>query len=946
MKRTLVSILLILALLVPLFLQPTDAADTELRGVWVSSVYNLDYPSKKDLSKEELKQEADAIIAYAEKCNLNAIFLQVRPCADSLYPSSVFPWSEYVSGTQGVAPDGGFDALKYFIQQAHKKEIQVHAWCNPYRVTKGSYETQEAALQSLAEWHPARKNPGYVRFYNGNLYFDPGIPEVRKLILDGTMEIVENYDVDGIHLDDYFYPGADFNDAETYQKYGAAYADIGDFRRASVNEMVSTLHKEIQSAKSTVSFGISPFGIWATSDKNSAGCDTKGGSSYYDHYADSRKWVKEGMVDYIAPQLYWPTGGTEGEFSALLSWWCDTVKGTKVKLYIGMGAYRMLEAKDSSSAWYGTTEIESQLRQISESSGASGVIYFRHGSLVANPAFTRLLEQGDLGKASDAPVQKLAVTRPDGTIKTPLSQFYFTGSSDRRSTLLVNGKTVARSSNGYFGVLLDLEPGKNTFTFQNGKKEVTRVVYRTTSGLMSPRVEEAYPSGTEYVLEGQALALQCAAPRTSKVSAIVGSQLISLKSQMDGTFAGRAVLGTAQDGGGKTGEGPDPSAARPLYVVEKHGFVSVQIAKGTVTTLPKDSKMTATVEQDLCDQLDQPDTSEGANGFLRKGMQANVTKVQNGYALLEGLGYAKLSDLSLQTGEALEPTKIMQYQVSQDEKNLTVQFMADSPTAAVASYQDNSFVVKVSPVEDAFVFEHELFSDVQVKVADNCATYTLTPAESIQAAGYTVERNEQGFALCIKKKPVKTGEKALSGITVMLDAGHGGEARGAVGVDAQTFEKQTNLETALALQKALENAGATVLMTRTDDTDLSLSDRVSACFERQPDVFLSLHSNSAEDNVDMSKLSGVGLYLKSGLAQPLADALAAEIGKLGRTTTCKNDSHLYVCRSEFTLSLLLENEYITSPNGFEVITSQSEREALCGSIVAALSQYFAAPNDA
>ena len=200
---------------------PCHGSELSLRGVFVSTVSNLDFPSSPGLSPEEMKGELDSILQNAQKAGLNSIFFQVRPCADALYPSSIFPYSRYLTGKQGQAPSESFDPLAYLTEQDQAQGMEVHAWINPYRVTQGVQgATKEACLSTLAETHPARKDPSLVIFHHGELYFDPALPQVRQLVADGVQEILENYPVDGIHLDDYFYPGTDFGDSASYAQYG------------------------------------------------------------------------------------------------------------------------------------------------------------------------------------------------------------------------------------------------------------------------------------------------------------------------------------------------------------------------------------------------------------------------------------------------------------------------------------------------------------------------------------------------------------------------------------------------------------------------------------------------------------------------------------------------------------------------------------------------------
>ena len=376
------KVIFCLTLLFLLLGLPVQAKQPEMRGVWVSSVYNLDYPSQKGLSAAQLRQEADAIIANAKSWGLNAIFLQVRPSGDALYRSDLVPWSGVVSGVQGQAPEGQFDPLGYFVEQCHAQGLELHAWLNPYRLTRTAAASREEAFGLLCEGHPARDLAEHVVFHDdGCLYYDPGKPEVRQHLLAVTREILENYEVDGIHLDDYFYPGGSFADSETYAAHGGDFADVGDFRREAVCQLVDGLHKLVREVRPEAVFGVSPAGIWATKYTMAMGADATGSQSYFDHFADSRRWVREGMVDYIMPQIYWEFGSPTSDFGALLEWWSDTVEGTDVDLYIGLAAYKSAEG-EAGTVWYGMDELQRQLDAVSADEQAAGLVFFRYGSLV------------------------------------------------------------------------------------------------------------------------------------------------------------------------------------------------------------------------------------------------------------------------------------------------------------------------------------------------------------------------------------------------------------------------------------------------------------------------------------------------------------------------------------------------------------------------------------
>lgn len=382
MKRSFRLLALVLAcvltLVTPAFAAGTPSASEEMRGVWVSSVYNLDYPSSPTTDPDKLKAEADEILDNCVKWGLNAVFLQVRPSGDALYKSDLFPWSKYLTGSVGTAPQDGFDPLEYWVEAAHKRGLDLHAWINPYRITRG----KDTEWNQLPSTHPAKMNPDWVvKYSDGNYYFNPGIPEVRDLVTRGAVEIVQNYDVDGLHMDDYFYPGTDFNDAATYQKYGSSFSNIADFRRDSVNQLVAQLDTAVHNIDPDIQFGISPSGIWANKSTDPRGSNTNGSEHYVSSYADSLYWIENGLVDYIIPQIYWEIGHKLADFATLADWWNDAVAGSDVHLYIGMGAYRC--ADNPTGVWTTTDPLFDSLAYLENKDNVGGCVFFRYGSIPA-----------------------------------------------------------------------------------------------------------------------------------------------------------------------------------------------------------------------------------------------------------------------------------------------------------------------------------------------------------------------------------------------------------------------------------------------------------------------------------------------------------------------------------------------------------------------------------
>lgn len=362
--------------------QPINS-NQEFRGVFVCTVYGMDYPSSYTKNPDVLTKDIDDIVIKAFNYGFNAVIFQARPSSDAFYKSSIFPWSKYLTGTQGQAPSGGFDPLEYIIKKCHEVNLELHAWINPYRVT---------ALTSdkLISGHIAMQNSEYTVNYEGKLYFNPGIPDVRKIITAGAKEIVKNYNVDGIHFDDYFYPGKNFDDNDTYLKYNKDFLNIEDWRRNNNDLLIQETYNAIKQINPAVKFGISPSGIWANKAYNSLGSQTNGFQSYYEIFADSRKWAKENFIDYIAPQIYWNIGNSAADYLVLANWWAEVVKGTDVKLYIAMAAYKADDVAYG-AVWQGGAEIERQILINRNIENISGMVFFRFFDVINKPGIQQQL---------------------------------------------------------------------------------------------------------------------------------------------------------------------------------------------------------------------------------------------------------------------------------------------------------------------------------------------------------------------------------------------------------------------------------------------------------------------------------------------------------------------------------------------------------------------------
>jgi uncharacterized lipoprotein YddW (UPF0748 family) len=347
----------------------------EFRGAWIATVWNSDWPSQGRMSVEQQKAELLEIIKKLQSLNFNALILQVRPEGDAVYASGLEPWSAWISGTQGKAPEPFYDPLEYAIAECHKRNIEVHAWFNPYRA-----KTSNQGSPNVRP-HIAITNPEAVYQWGSQLWMDPGLKVVQDRAYNVIVDVVRRYNIDAVHLDDYFYPypisGKSFPDDKTYAAYRASGGklSLADWRRENVNQMVLRLSQGIKATKSFVKFGISPFGIYRPGQP----VEIAGLDAYNVLYADSKKWLEQGWIDYIAPQLYWRTDQTQQSYESLLKWW-TSINPQQRHIYVGNNISKL-----DGKTWK-NEEIEKQIKITRNLAGklALGNIFFSMSFLQKN----------------------------------------------------------------------------------------------------------------------------------------------------------------------------------------------------------------------------------------------------------------------------------------------------------------------------------------------------------------------------------------------------------------------------------------------------------------------------------------------------------------------------------------------------------------------------------
>ncbi len=351
----------------------------QMRAVWIATVTNLDWPSKKGLSSKEQQIEMTNLLDNLQANNINTVIFQARPCADAYYVSSIETWSMWLSGTQGVAPCPFYDPLQFVLDEAHKRCMEVHVWLNPYRAL--NYED----ISLFNKDHIYFKKKELFVKYGNKYYFNPGLQETQEYLINVVEEIVQNYDIDAIHFDDYFYPypiaGKEFPDNFAFKTNSRGFTNKNDWRRDNITEIIRRLNLTIKSIKPWVEFGISPFGVWRHDSQDPRGSATQKSLTNYDGlYADVLKWLEEGYIDYLVPQLYWEIGRKNIDYKILVDWWAKNTHGKN--LYIGLFPSGFEEY--NKPAWRTPNEIIRQMKLNTNYPEIKGEVFFRANTFIKN----------------------------------------------------------------------------------------------------------------------------------------------------------------------------------------------------------------------------------------------------------------------------------------------------------------------------------------------------------------------------------------------------------------------------------------------------------------------------------------------------------------------------------------------------------------------------------
>ncbi len=948
---------------------------SEVRGVWIASVYNIDYPSAAGLDAAALQAEIDEIIATCVETGLNTIFFQVRPTCDALYKSELFPVSSFLS-KDGTLP---FDPLAYIVEKGHQNNIFIHAWVNPLRVTMNSTD-----VNSLPENSPARKNPTWtVPYVDGKLYLNAGIPAVRDYIAAGVKEIVAGYDVDGVVFDDYFYPypannadgtPAQFDDAEEFAAYGAGFEDKAAWRRDNINKLIAQVYDAVHTTDPDCVFGVSPFGIWQNDDGKNGGSATNGFEGYKSLHCDALAWAEAGTVDYLSPQLYWQFSNTSAPYDVLVRWWNAALENTGVDLYVSHAVYRYEDGNWAAPEG----EMTEQVAFARSESTYKGSVYYGYDEIHRNikgaaDELKALHKEEILYTSLTSNGKGVGVSTPaDGSTMTE-AQSYVIGYSDPTEPLYLDGKKLGRTKSGFFSVMVDLTPGTNTFTFSHkGEEYVYTLYYKQSSGgtsgeslriLDGIKAVSLYPTGKVTTGE-KSHWVSCVAPYGSKVTATLGGVTINLEmtEKPSTTWSASGYVGATYGG---TMPLPAASAgqlydAGALTFQVSHGDGSATAAAGTIRTMGEGAKLAVKVKERYA-ELKYTETSLYYNDYTVQspGMTDYVKAQKNGFYELRMGGFIAEEWVEETTDYPADKTVISAAKVTDTGGKTELRLTTGDRPAYYGKIEDGKFIVTLYNVDanaakDVTVEKNPLFSACEtIRLPDqNRVRYALTLHDERNFYGFDLHyENGQTVITCRNPMTVDLSrQKPLEGVRIVLDAGHGGTDRGAAGAHNEEasplHEKNINLAITLQAEKLLKDLGATVELTRADDTTMDLYARMDYLKASEPDLSISIHQNSMGYSADITRIRGVLPLYCADSGKLLSDTVGAGVADAtGRYLRQTQYQMLALCRNPKFPQTLIEVGFITCVEEYEqMVTGRGITQAAEG-VRNGVLEYFRRMNE-
>ncbi len=931
----------------PIVEAPSESVGLDyVKGAWVATVANINFPSKVGLSADQLKSEIDTIMNNMVSWGLNTVYFQVRPSGDALYPSQYYPSSYYVVKNQGDALP--LDILEYAIQAAHSRGLEFHAWINPYRVTNAS----SIQLSDLASSNPAVANPDWVLTDGQKYYLNPGLPQVRKHILDGVMEIVRNYDVDGIHFDDYFYPDvtSSWDDSAAYAAYGNGLS-LSDWRRSNNDALIKDVYSAIKTYDSSVSFGISPAAVWALSDYEEGGVDVKAAyQTYSQAFADTKKWVENEWLDYICPQVYFQMNHSTAPFKPIVDWWNDLVANTDVSLYIGIGAYRCADT----DAYKTGTEIPAQLDYLDTKKNVSGAVFYSYGSLLSN--FAGVGDQVRERYYKEPISKTLQFNQSSITVDSSFRTTYVVGVSDPNYPLYADGNLVERTPEGYFSYKVTLSGTKTVVRFTHKDQSVDYEITRTSSSTGSGNDMQSFgfvngsftPSYDVADKSGVQISFSCVAPAGSEVKVQIGSYRVDLTTAtqdpgnkyLKATYTGTLTL--PQIDGNK-----NATLGYPIFYATR-GSESASYAPGCLVEVINDPLSYAMeVISDKSDIRPNLEVDPTLYYIATEGAKVHIVSKADGTVKLTNGMYLSTEDVS-PLKKTFGAAKVNSAALNVTKK-YTVLSLNMTECAFHTVWMDSDYVEVTlynlsGEIPSFSLGQNPLFSAVTVdRIDSSTVRITLTYKNAMHIYGYYC--NFDGTTLYVNfRNPVtlSAGSQPLSGVVVSLDPGHSqnvGAVRQHNGKDV--YEADLNLKLSLKTAEKLRAMGATVVLTHQGEQTYSLDELIVQYRALSPDANVSIHFNTAE-----SLATGTETFWCYGNSQLLGEKVLStftqQTGFRYRKNACDYYKVSRLC--EFP-SILFETAFMSNPGDLAYFMDDSNMDFAAQCIANGILAFFQEQNN-
>ncbi len=873
-----------------------SSTSSSVRGIFVDTLDNKDFPSRSGLSSKEIKAEITEIVALVRKGGYNAIFFEARPQGDSLYSSRIFPKSDFLTKKQG---DFSFiDPLKLLIKEAKKSQVDIYAVIDPYYIGDD--------LSSLHKSNPGAKNPGLVLNIGDSYYLNPTDAKTAELNVDDVKAMVKKYDLAGVLID-----GVDLPALKNQSGYGT-----------SVSKLIGTLSSAISSAKKDTVLGVVLSG------------STQSSVLSLELSAISKS------AGLLIPRISAAVGYDEDSYQKILAAWISAAGGAD-KLCPVSSAASILSPSSDGVFIKSSNELLFQ-QYINEQTGISksaisGYSYLKTGYF----DLLEKLSSFSNHTASSAPKinldypRTLSITRPTADLTTTYSSYYIMGTSNPDVPLTIDGETIERTSTtGLFGAYVNLSVGENTFTFTQGaQSKVVSITRKTGSTPVTiSTITVMSPASSTSVKKGGELTLTCTAPAGSSVSASFLGKSVTLTQQspanasVAATFKGKLKVPSISPDGEVTNLGP------VSYTLTRNGITTSYTSKGNVYYVGTNATLAVQVS-DYISSVPYDYTINGVfKATLRQGACDFVKSEVGEYYELASGGYIMKSTVQVLTGKAAVTKTASSMITAHNDKNEGYLIKGATGLTYTASERDDGIDItlyNLTGLPKSMPLTSTVFSSISCREEGGNTIISFTTANGKPVWGYDIGYSGEDTQIYFKKSPVISNSfgRPLEGVTVVLDPGHGGTDPGALGTAGLSgpAEKDLNLATAYVIKTQLEQMGASVTLTRTGDEAVSLFDRMLTADKVRPDFFLSVHHNSVGENANASKPVGIEAYYHNSngslFAKKLTNDVSTDMNSLNRGFF---DSYYVVTKTSQAPAVLLELGFMPNPLEYERLSSSLE----------------------